>query len=142
MLIVLVIAIVLLIGSVILSSIVPHPITWLMTGVLALAIGLIIWPKYQAEQAANAQGQWVEASVVGVREWDRKIGDGNYKTQYEITAKWTHPDTQQVYQFTSPPLTQDPRPYLHGTIKVKVVWERPQQYVVDTSFLKQNNSGI
>ena len=103
MLIVLVIAIILLMGSVVLSAIVPHPITWLMTGILALAIAFIIWPKYQAETAVQQAGVEVRATVSNVREWDRKIGDGQLRTQYEVTATWTHPDTGKTYEFISVP---------------------------------------
>ena len=69
MLIVLVIAIVLLMGCVVLSAIVPHPITWLMTAILALGIGFIIWPKYQAEKAVQKAGVAVQATVSKAVSW-------------------------------------------------------------------------
>lgn len=133
MLIVLMMAIVLLMGSLILSAIVPHPITWLMTVILAFAIVLFIWPKYQAEQAVAAEGVWVEAKIVEIRAWDRKIGDGNLKTQYEVVAQWLHPDTGKTHRFVSAPLSQAPRVAVNDVVRVNVVWPRPEQYKMDTA---------
>lgn len=133
MFIVLVIAVILLLGCVILSTIVPHPITWLMTVLLAAAIGLLIWPKYQAQQAASAHGVVVVATVTDIRVWDRKIGDGNLKTQYEIIATWTHPDTGTSHRFVSAPLSQAPKLHVHDSVPVQVVWEHPEQYQMDSS---------
>ena len=128
MLIVLVIAIILLMGSVVLSAIVPHPITWLMTGILALAIAFIIWPKYQAETAVQQAGVDIQATVSDVREWDRKIGDGQLRTQYEVTATWTHPDTGKTHTFVSVPYLKRPAVAVGDTVKVSVVWDAPEQY--------------
>ena len=127
-LIVLVIAIVLLMGCVVLSAIVPHPITWLMTGILALAIAFIIWPKYQAETAVQQAGVDIQATVSDVREWDRKIGDGQLRTQYEVTATWTHPDTGKTHTFVSVPYLKRPAVAVGDTVKVSVVWDAPEQY--------------
>ena len=127
-LIVLVIAIVLLMGCVVLSAIVPHPITWLMTAILALGIGFIIWPKYQAEKAVQKAGVAVQATVSKVREWDRKIGDGQLRTQYEVTATWTHPDTGKTHIFVSVPYIKRPAVTVGDTVKVSVVWDAPEQY--------------
>ena len=127
-LIVLVIAIILLMGSVVLSAIVPHPITWLMTGILALAIAFIIWPKYQAETAVQQAGVEVQATVSNVREWDRKIGDGQLRTQYEVTATWTHPDTGKTYEFISVPYLKRPAVAVGDTVNVSIVWDTPEQY--------------
>ena len=128
MLIVLVIAIVLLMGCVVLSAIVPHPITWLMTGILALAIAFIIWPKYQAETAVQQAGVDIQDTVSDVREWDRKIGDGQLRTQYEVTATWTHPDTGKTHTFVSVPYLKRPAVAVGDTVKVSVVWDAPEQY--------------
>ena len=128
MLIVLVIAIVLLMGCVVLSAIVPHPITWLMTGILALAIAFIIWPKYQTETAVQQVGVEVQATVSNVREWDRKIGDGQLRTQYEVTATWTHPDTGKTYEFISVPYLKRPAVAIGDTVNVSIVWDTPEQY--------------
>ena len=127
-LIVLVIAIVLLMGCVVLSAIVPHPITWLMTAILALGIGFIIWPKYQAEKAVQKAGVAVQATVSKVREWDRKIGDGQLRTQYEVTATWTHPDTGKNYVFVSVPYLKRPAVAVGDTVNVSIVWDAPEQY--------------
>ncbi len=127
-LIVLVIAIVLLMGCVVLTAIVPHPITWLMTGILALAIAFIIWPKYQAETAVQQAGVDIQATVSDVREWDRKIGDGQLRTQYEVTATWTHPDTGKTHTFVSVPYLKRPAVAVGDTVKVSVVWDAPEQY--------------
>ena len=128
MLIVLVIAIVLLMGCVVLSAIVPHPITWLMTAILALAIGFVIWPKYQAEKAVQQAGVAVQATVSHIREWDRKIGDGQLRTQYEITATLTHPDTGKDCVFVSAPYLKRPAVAVGDTVNVSVVWDAPEQY--------------
>ena len=127
-LIVLVIAIVLLMGCVVLSAIVPHPITWLMTAILALGIGLVIWPKYQAEKAVQKAGVDIQATVSDVREWARKIGDGQLRTQYEVTATWTHPDTGKTHTFISVPYLKRPAVTVGDTVKVSVVWDAPEQY--------------
>ena len=127
-LIVLVIAIILLMGSVVLSAIVPHPITWLMTAILALAIGFVIWPKYQAETAVQQAGVAVQATVSHIHEWDRKIGDGQLRTQYEITATWTHPDTGKDCVFVSAPYLKRPAVAVGDTVNVSVVWDAPEQY--------------
>ena len=127
-LIVLVIAIILLMGSVVLSAIVPHPITWLMTAILALAIGFVIWPKYQDEKAVQQAGVAVQATVSHIREWDRKMGDGQLRTQYEITATWTHPDTGKNCVFVSAPYLKRPAVAVGDTVNVSVVWDAPEQY--------------
>ena len=127
-LIVLVIAIVLLMGCVVLSAIVPHPITWLMTAILALAIGFVIWPKYQAEKAVQQAGVAVQATVSHIREWDRKMGDGQLRTQYEITATWTQPDTGKNCVFVSAPYLKRPAVAVGDTVNVSVVWDAPEQY--------------
>ena len=127
-LIVLVIAIVLLMGCVVLSAIVPHPITWLMTAILALAIGFVIWPKYQAEKAVQQAGVAVQATVSHIREWDRKIGDGQLRTQYELTATWTHPDRGKDCVFVSAPYLKRPAVAVGDTVNVSVVWDAPEQY--------------
>ena len=128
MLFVLFIGIVLLVGGVVWSAIVPHPITWLMTAILALAIGFVIWPKYQAEKAVQQAGVAVQATVSHIREWDRKMGDGQLRTQYEITATWTHPDTGKNCVFVSAPYLKRPAVAVGDTVNVSVVWDAPEQY--------------
>ena len=127
-LVVLIIAIVLLMGSVVLSAIVPHPITWLMTAILAVAIALFIWPKYQAEQSVRQSGVAVLARVTHIREWDRKIGDGNLRSQYEVSATWTHPDSGQTYVFLSVPHSAPPPYQVGDEIPVRLDWNNPKQY--------------
>ena len=128
MLVVLIIAIVLLMGSVVLSAIVPHPITWLMTAILAVAIALFIWPKYQAEKTVQQHGLEVTARVTHIREWDRKIGDGNLRSQYEVIATWTHPDSGQTYTFRSVPYAEPPALKVGDAVQVRIHWDDPTQY--------------
>ena len=81
-------------------------------------------------------GTEVQAAVQEVRSWSRKTGDGNYIDQYEIVAVAPHPDNGRIYTFVSPPMGQNPQPYLgSGRIAVKVDWNNPKSYVVDVSFL-------
>ena len=127
-LIVLVIAIILLMGSVVLSAIVPHPITWLMTGILALGIGFVIWPKYQPAKPVQQGGVEVRATVSNVRGWGRKRGEGQVRTQYEVTATWTHPDTGKTYEFISVPYLKRPAVAIGDTVNVSIVWDTPEQY--------------
>ena len=131
----LVIAALLLAALVVLCFVLPHPITWLMTAVMAALFVWVLLPRYQGEQRAMAHGQVVQAAVAEVRHWQRKVGDGNYQDQYEIIALWPHPQTGKMVRFVSPPLRQDPQAHLPPSIAVTVDINQPQNYVMDLSFL-------
>ena len=73
-------------------------------------------------------GVAVQATVSKVREWDRKIGDGQLRTQYEVTATWTHPDTGKNYVFVSVPYLKRPAVAVGDTVNVSIVWDAPEQY--------------
>ncbi|AUZ06233.2 MULTISPECIES: hypothetical protein [Vitreoscilla] len=136
MLVVLIIAVLLLFGCVLLVLIVPHPITWLMALVLGLLIGLILLPKYQAQKQALEKGVTVMAQVQSIRQWQRKEGDGNYKTQYEVTAHWLHPNSGKLHVFVSNPLVKKPVVAVGDEVAVLVVWERSEYYQMDEAYLQ------
>ncbi len=131
----LIIAGVLLAAALIASVLVPNPITWLITLVLGGLFFFILLPKYQGEQQAVKSGVEIQAAVQEVREWSRKTGDGNYIDQYEIIAVAPNPHNGKIQTFVSPPMAQNPKPYLGDSVKVKVDWSNPKAYVMDLSFL-------
>lgn len=131
----LVIAGVLFVIALLAGFFVPHPITWLVALILGGILFFILLPKYQGQQQAISNGVEAQAAVQEVREWSRKTGDGNYIDQYEIIAVAPNPDNGQIYTFVSPPMGQDPKPYLKDSITVKVDWSNPKAYVMDLSFL-------
>lgn len=133
---VLIIAVLLLFGCVLLALIVPHPITWLMALVLGLLIGLILWPKYQAQKQALDDGVTVMVQVKSIRQWQRKEGDGNYKVQYEVSAQWQHPNSGKMHMFVSNPLVTKPAVAVGDEVAVLVVWDRPEHYQMDEAYLK------
>lgn len=113
----------------------PNPITWIMTLILGAVFYFILLPGYQGQQQAVYQGETITAAVQEVREWSRKQGDGNYIDQYEIIAVAPNPETGAMYTFVSPPMKQNPKPYLGDTVNVTVEWSNPKAYVMDLSFL-------
>lgn len=113
----------------------PNPITWIMTLAFGAVFFFILLPKYQGEQQAVRQGVKIQAAVQEVRSWSRKTGDGNYIDQYEIIAVAPNPENGKIQQFVSPPMSQNPQPYLGDSIKVTVDWSNPKAYVMDLSFL-------
>lgn len=130
----LIIAAVIIIALLLVSIFIPNPITWLMTVVLGAVFWFILLPNYQGQQQAQTQGVVVQAAVSEVREWSRKQGD-QYQDRYEIIALAPHPDTGNMVTFTSPPLNENPKPYLGDTVQVQVDWSNPKAYVMDLSFL-------
>ncbi|MDO5686954.1 MAG: hypothetical protein Q4G42_06195 [Neisseria sp.] len=140
-LITLIIAGVVLAGTVILAFSLPHPITWLMAIVWGAVFFAILLPKYQGEQQALAGGEEITARVDEVRFWSRRYGDGQFLDQYEIIALWDDPRSGKTVRFVSAPLQINPEPYLSTrTVKVKVNPANPQQYVMDLSFMPKPQS--
>lgn len=131
----LIIAGVLLAAALIASVLVPNPVTWLATLVLGGLFFFILLPKYQGGQQAVKSGVEIQAAVQEVRQWSRKAGGGNYIDQYEIIATAPNPHNGKVQTFVSPPMAEDPGPYLDGSVKVRVDWSNPKAYVMDLSFL-------
>lgn len=117
------------------SIVIPNPITWLMTLAMGAVFWFYLWPQYQGEQQAVRQGETVRAAVGEVREWSRKQGDGNSVERYQIVAMALNPHNGKMHTFTSPPLNENPKPYLGDTVNVLVDWQSPQAYVMDLSFL-------
>ncbi|MCS4533909.1 hypothetical protein [Neisseria montereyensis] len=130
----LVIAGVFLIAAILAAIFVPHPITWLATIILGGLFFFILLPKYKGQQQAIAQGVEIQAMVEEVRTWRRKVSD-HYANRYEIIASAHHPQTGEMVRFVSPPMEQNPEPYLSEYITVKVDWSNPNAYVMDLSFL-------
>lgn len=130
----LIIAAAAVIGLLILCFVLPHPITWLMTLIMIALTLFILWPKYQGQQQAMANGEIIEAAVSEVRHWNRKQSD-TIVDRYEIIALAPNPHTGKMQKFVSPPMSADPAPYLGDTVKVKVDWSNPNAYVMDISFL-------
>lgn len=131
----LIIAGVLLAAAVLAAVFVPHPITWLMALALGGLFFFVLLSKHQGQRQAVRQGVEIQAQVQKVRHWSHKAGSGNYIDQYEIIAAAPNPHNGSVQQFVSPPLGQNPEPYLDGSVKVKVDWSNPKAYVMDLSFL-------
>lgn len=113
----------------------PHPITWISALILGGILFFILLPKYQGQQQAISHGVEIQAAIQEVREWSRKTGDGDYVDRYEIIAVAPNPDNGEMYTFVSPPMGQDPKPYLKDRITVKVDWSNPKAYTMDLSFL-------
>ena len=126
---------ILLLLSLGLSITVPHPVTWLITVVLALLLVFVLWPKYQGQQQALQHGQTVQTRLKEIRHWTRKQGDGFLLDQYEIVTEWVHPQNGRHHTFVSPPLQQDPGAYTPNLIAVKVDEAQPEHYVMDLTFL-------
>ncbi len=112
----------------------PNPITWLMTLAMGAVWLFILLPKYQGEQQAVQQGVVIQAAVQEVRQWSRKQSD-TYIDFYEIIAVAPNPNSGEMYTFVSPPMRDNPQPYLGNTVAVTVVWSNPKAYVMDLSFL-------
>lgn len=130
----LIIAAVIVIALLLFSVFVPNPITWMMTIALGAVFWFILLHNYQGQQQAEMQGVVVQAAVSDVREWSRKQGD-QYQDRYEIVALAPHPETGNMFTFVSPPLNENPKPYLGDTVEVRVDWSNPKAYVMDLSFL-------
>ena len=69
-----------------------------------------------------------------VRHWNQKRSD-TIVDRYEIIAGAPNPQNGKMQQFVSPPMGEDPAPYLGNSIKVTVDWANPKAYVMDISFL-------
>ena len=130
----LIIAAVFFIILLLVSIFVPNPITWLMTLALGAVFYFILWPKYQGQQQAVRQGVEIQAAVQEVRHWNQKRSD-TIVDRYEIIAVAPNPQNGKMQQFVSPPMGEDPAPYLGNSIKVTVDWSNPKGYVMDISFL-------
>ena len=130
----LIIAGILTVALLLLSMALPHPITWIGPLIMCGILFFILLPKYQAQQQAVQQGVMVQAAVQQVREWKQKHND-DVRYRYEILAVAPNPSTGKMQTFISPPLSEDPQPYLEQTVTVKVDWNHPKAYVMDVSFL-------
>ncbi|UOO82135.1 hypothetical protein LVJ83_01250 [Uruburuella testudinis] len=116
------------------SLFVPNPITWVMTLILGALLYFVLWPQYQGQQQAVRQGVEIQAAVQEVRHWNRKQSDTTVD-RYEIIAVAPNPNTGNIQQFVSPPMAEDPAPYVGDSVKVTVDWSNPKAYVMDVSFL-------
>lgn len=124
----------LLVGLVVLSMALPHPITWLATAIMGGILFFILVPKYQGQQQALQQGVKVEAAVQEVRHWSPS-NKNQPRDKYEIVAVAPNPYNGTIQTFVSPPMLKDPQPYLGQTVTVTVDWQNPKAYVMDLSFL-------
>lgn len=131
----LIVAVVVTLIFLVLALMLPHPATWLAAAAMVLVTSFLIWPKYKHEQAAMAYGVEVPTYVDHVRSWERKKGENNYQTRYEIFTVWENPETRQIIQFRSDPIDFDPKPFMPEKIMVKVIPDAPENYVMDLSFL-------
>ena len=116
------------------SIFLPNPITWLFTLGIAAAIYFFMWPKYEAQQQAVRQGVEIQAAVQEVRHWNQKRSDTTVD-RYEIVALAPNPNNGNMQQFVSPPMDEDPSPYVGDSVNVTVDWSNPKAYVMDVSFL-------
>lgn len=130
----LIVAAVIALVFLLLSIFLPNPITWLFTLAIAAAMYFYMWPKYQAQQQAVQQGVEIQAAVQEVRHWNQKRSDTTVD-RYEIVAVAPNPNNGNIQQFVSPPMGEDPQPYLGDSVKVTVDWSNPKAYVMDVSFL-------
>lgn len=131
----LIIAGILLAVALAVSVLVPNPAAWLAALVLGGLFFFILLPKYQGERQALENGTEIRAAVQEVRHWSRRTGDGDYIDRYEIVAVAPNPGNGKIQTFVSPPMAQNPGPYLSGSVNVKVDWSKPEAYVMDLSFL-------
>ena len=112
----------------------PNPITGIMALIVGALIYFVLWPKYEGGQQALARGEEIQAAVQEVRHWNSgsKNSQGD---KYEIIAIAPNPNNGKMQEFVSPPMTQDPQPYLQDTVAVRVDWSNPKAYIMDVSFL-------
>lgn len=130
----LVIAGVFMVVAILAAIFVPHPITWVASLILGGLFFFVLLPKYKGQQQAVMQGVEIQATVQEVRTWSRKKGD-DYINRYEVIATAHNPETAEIVRFVSPPMEQNPKPYLSEYVTVKVDWSNPNAYVMDLSFL-------
>ena len=129
-----VIAAVLAAALLIITFVAPNPFTLVGTLIVGGALFFYIWPKYQAQHQAMRQGVTIQAAVQEVRHWNQKHTD-EIEDNYEIVAVAPNPQNGKIQKFVSPPMQQDPQPYLGNSVKVTVDWSNPLAYVMDLSFL-------
>ncbi|MFV2029424.1 hypothetical protein [Neisseria sp. S1] len=130
----LIIAAVFTIVLLLVSLALPNPITWLMTIAMGALLYFVLWPKYDGQQQAAQYGVKIQAAVQEVRHWNQKRSE-TVVDRYEIIAVAPNPNTGKIQQFVSPPMGEDPAPYLADSVQVTVDWQNPEAYIMDLSFL-------
>ncbi|SRR5579883_1989163 len=112
-----------------------YVVLFIIIGIGVIAIVNIVrnrQQKKQKEQLAQLHEKKVLATVTAIEEKkDTRVvreGDPETITRFYLKAKWTDPQDQQTYFFTSPPLLDKPGTAVGGSVEVKMDIQNPYSY--------------